>query len=264
MLFENSYAKINRAKFLNDELKKRIEQFNHLKPYTLKNEHVKDSGENILVYYPTAEMPSDFPVIIGEIIHHLRSSLDLAVYDLTLKEQDTSLKNSEFPIFSNRKGFFRKRGDEPAPGSGLYKIRGLQSTTQDIIEKLQPYHDKEGKVSILSLIHDLDITDKHRTLFICRRVSKSTKLKIVKDMASSPVHWLVEFGANLEQKATIGRLLLSKPDGEHYLEADLELEIDFVQDSHPKFKKTEEVTKILSLLLKGVPKVLKYLEDSLV
>ena len=264
MIFKNSYAKLNRAKDTLDELRLKINQFKNQKGYTLKNEFDKNTSENLLVYYPIEDIPLELPVMIGEVIQHLRSVLDLTVYELTLNENGYELKNSEFPIFYDKDLFLRKKNNGvPANRSGLFKMRGLKKSSQDIIEKIQPYNYNQKETrSILSLIHDLNIMDKHKTLLLCRRVSNKTKLFITRD-ADNPIHFLIELNANLEEKAIIGRLLLKNPDENHYLDADLDMDLCFDKENHKYFKKSENVLKILESLEKGVLKILKLLEQSL-
>ncbi len=264
MLFSSSVAKISRAKQTLEELKRNIASFNAGKPYILKNEREAGTGENILVYYPAAEIPSEWPVIIGEIVHQLRSALDLAVYELTVKEQGSPLKNTEFPIFEDEEIFSETKKDgQPTNRSGYYKIRGLRKKTISIIEAIQPFNiRKDDEAPILALLHDMDIVDKHRTLHVCRRLALSTRLELIRD-AVGFISFGIELGADLDQIAVIGRLKLKHPDDNEYLTADVVIEIAFDPKTYWEFKKPEEVIKILSILETGVTKILGLLEQSL-
>ena len=115
------------------------------------------------------DIPPHWSVVVGEICHDLRSALDylacqLAILDtgnLRVCDDDTS-----FPIY-----LF---GPRKRPASGIRKwqaygvpngIRFLQSTHIAQIERLQPYHGRNGKrFSSLWLLHELNIADKHRQI----------------------------------------------------------------------------------------------------
>lgn len=262
-MLANSYSKINRAKGIIKELELKLEKLNIQRSYILKNEYDENTKENILVYYPTEKISLEIPVMIGEVVQHLRSALDLAIYDLTLINTGSELEKTEFPIFDNKEFFLlRKKNNDPAVGSGLFKMRGIKKSSQEIIEKIQPYNlNTSGSHSILSLVHHLNILDKHKTLFLCRRLSKKTKLIIIKD-AFNLIHFSMEIGANLDEKAIIGRLLLNEPDGEHYLDAEIEIELYFSLENYKYFKKPESVLKTLETMVIGVSKVLYLLENS--
>lgn len=130
----------------------------------------------------TAEQPpnDNLSVLIGDFLHNLRSCLDNLAYTLAASHTsplpDDLAHSSEFPIFGDedRAGNtgvgsamfhqLRKNGD-PAPGSGLHKIRGWHPDAQTAVEGLQPYHrgNAYGE-DLLWLLHDLDRIDKHRLL----------------------------------------------------------------------------------------------------
>ncbi len=130
------------------------------------------------------EQPAPYPlaVKIGECLHNMRSSLDLLAYELAAASTkllpDDVAESSEFPIFGDedksgqpgigRSAFFRTtKAGTPAPGSGIYKIRGIDPRTQTDIERLQPYnrgsHFREDPLWIL---HKLDRINKHRLLHV--------------------------------------------------------------------------------------------------
>jgi hypothetical protein len=131
----------------------------------------------------TAEQPprDPFSLLIGDALHNLRSCLDLLAYALasayTRPLPVDIADTSEFPIFGDedRAGnsgvgfnFFhnvkRKTGD-PAPGSGLYKIRGWNPAARTEVERLQPYHrGTKFRADPLWVLHELDRISKHRLL----------------------------------------------------------------------------------------------------
>jgi hypothetical protein len=264
-LFSSSIAKISRAEALINELEVDFHKFNESKPYKLVHEHDLSTEEIILVYYPSGNIPVKWPVIIGEIIFLLRSSLDIAIYELTERKLGNPLSDTEFPIFQERSIFFETKKDgQPSRRSGLYKIRGLHQKTINTIETIQPYNTHAtGSASVLGLLHEMNIVDKHRKLHLCRRLAQSTEIMLIKD-AEGIVSWGIGFGADLDQRAVITRMkLLSGLDNQEYFSTNLKIEIEFDQQTSIEFKKTESVMKILKMLVVGVNKTLSLLEESL-
>jgi hypothetical protein len=264
-LFSSSSAKISRAEDLIKGLEADFHLFNESKPYKLIHEHDLSTEEIILVYYPTGNIPVKWPVIIGEIIFLLRSSLDIAIYELTERELGNPLSDTEFPIFQDRSNFFETKKDgQPSRRSGLYKIRGLRQKTINIIDTIQPYNIHEsGSASVLGLLHEMNIVDKHRKLHLCRRLAQSAEIILIKD-AEGMVSWGIGFGADLDQRAVITRMkLLTGLDNQEYFSANLKIEIEFDQKTSIEFKKSENVMKVLKMLVNGVKKTLSLLEESL-
>jgi hypothetical protein len=259
-------AKITRAKDNLHKLELEFQQFSNSKPYKIKQEHDLNTDEFILVYYPVGDVPADWSVIIGEILFNLRSALDLAVHELTVREQGTPLKLTEFPIFDDKNEFFKldKKG-LPARGSGLYKIRGLKQKTVDCIEALQPYNTREtDKEPIISLLHEMNIIDKHRELLLCRQMAHGAKVMLVRN-ALNVINWgLDNLGGNLDERAVIARLKLAGGlDDKVYMDADVIIEIAFDEKNASAFKKNEGVIKVLQSIITGVERILFLLEDSL-
>jgi hypothetical protein len=147
--------------------------------YSVRPEGDPKSGTRWLA---TAEKPPPYPigVLIGDFLHNLRSSLDLLAYSLacayTSPLPSDFAETSEFPIVGDEDragtlgvghGHFHnsRRNGDPAPRSGLSKIRGWHPDAQAIVEGMQPY--KRGnayKSDPLWVLHDLDRVNKHRLL----------------------------------------------------------------------------------------------------
>jgi hypothetical protein len=103
-------------------------------------------GVGSSIVYATAEEPPNdlFGVIIGEILHNLRSGLDNLVFALasafTKPLPDDVTEQSEFPIFgdANRRGV-PGCGPTLSRDNGRKKIRGWNPLAQAVVEGLQSY-----------------------------------------------------------------------------------------------------------------------------
>ena len=145
--------------------------------------------------------PLKLSIIIGEILYQIRSTLDHLVYQLTLSNGGTikELESCEFPIFDTSDAFHRHRGSKSlALGSGLYKMRGVNTTAQTIIEGLQPYKSgANSTIHPLWVLHKLCNIDKHRRLYLTQCPIGSIKLVnngtfIVTDMKESVCRPLID------------------------------------------------------------------------
>lgn len=117
--------------------------------------------QEALKYYRELRVPLRFSVLAGEIVHHLRSSLDHIVWTLT----DSSYKTPEnesaiaFPILGDRPTTTRKIE------SFERKIGGVKHQWAiDLIKKLQPHEAADPLDDPLLIVHDMDRLSKHREL----------------------------------------------------------------------------------------------------
>lgn len=262
-MFNSTKSKLKRVDQIFLDLESQINSFCSSKPYNLKNEFDIPNSEVHLVYVPEKNIPDVWPVIIGEIFHNLRSALDHVVYDLTLKQQNCELIGTEFPIFVNNDLFFEKKKDgSPTHRSGLFKIRGVSREVQLLIEKYQPYNLTEtGKAHILSVIHEMNIIDKHRKLHLVRRLVESSKIVLISN-AVNPDSLSIEMFANLDERAIIGRLkFLGKFENKNYLDGDLSIKVAFDISSFSLFKKNEDVLTVLKGVISGVKIIVDEIES---
>jgi len=114
-------------------------------------------------YHRSKRIPLRFSVLAGEIVHHLRSSLDHIVWHFSTDEARAKAQNViEFPIFESQPSLKKEieRYDR--------KIQGVTSkNVRRLIEKVQPYHAGANVAdNSLLIIHNMDRFDKHRELVI--------------------------------------------------------------------------------------------------
>lgn len=110
------------------------------------------SAENMqTVSFSHKEIPAEFSSILGDIIHNLRSMLDLLVNDMS--EMNGNRRNAFFPIAENFDSFPKRLKESKARQAGAEAV--------NIIRELAPYRD--GSLELYA-IHQLDISDKHRQL----------------------------------------------------------------------------------------------------
>ena len=108
--FNSSRAKIVRAREQLHTLERKIDRFCKSKSYTIKKERDLQTGEDLMIFHATKPIPLKWSIIIGEIIHDLRSALDHAIYELTILNRGEALSGTEFPIFEDEDKALNQQG----------------------------------------------------------------------------------------------------------------------------------------------------------
>jgi hypothetical protein len=106
------------------------------------------------------------PVIVGDVIHQVRSSLDHAVWQIAKPAIE---KKTAFPICLHESGsgstFY---GSSKEPGVGLRCLKNVSQPAFEYIESIQPYK-RLGEQDELWLLDELWNKDKHRALIVLDR-----------------------------------------------------------------------------------------------
>jgi len=149
---EGSKLKLERAKEHIRQLETEIRAFHERNPYRIVVEEEPQSGDQIY-RVKIKEQPSPrWATIIGDIVHNLRSALDLLTNDLVRTNCKTPNRRTGFPIYESAKKFETQF---------FSKVDGASTKAIRIIGRLKPY---KGGNQRLWVIHSLDIEDKHRLI----------------------------------------------------------------------------------------------------
>jgi len=123
----------------------------------------RKAAEKWLKFHIEREIPPRFPVLAGEVIHHLRSSLDHLTWVLSSESyRRTNETDISFPMLSKRPK--SKKDKESAYDRKIQGITAPAALT--LIEQLQPYNVGNPADHPLAIIHHLDNFDKHRALVL--------------------------------------------------------------------------------------------------
>ena len=142
--------KLLHAKKLLNRLNSEIEEFKKENPYSTYPSENSKTGDWEIRLKINKKMPSDWSAQVGDIIHNLRSVLDLLIYQLFLSNKQSPHRDSGFPVCVKKSDFLN---------DGLKKIQGIDLKATETIKQLRPY--KRGNKRLYQL-HQLDITDKHK------------------------------------------------------------------------------------------------------
>jgi hypothetical protein len=107
------------------------------------------------------EVPPRFSILAGEVVHHLRSSLDHLAWLLSSEVYRKSNSNHiEFPILISKP-------DKNKLAGYNRKVQGISSKRAlGLIHNYQPYHRPNPPDDPLAIVHNFDRIDKHRELVI--------------------------------------------------------------------------------------------------
>lgn len=157
--FPQQHSRIQRAQILIQDLKKDIYTWidvsheKKLKFYTTDN--ISYSGYLKGLSKPDIE---DWGLRFGEIVNHLRSALDNAIFNLACQygvTDEKKLKLLKFP-FSKNEGEWSKH---------VKTFEGFDTKAIELIKHIQPCSnfgiDLNGGINLLTLLQDFSNTDKH-------------------------------------------------------------------------------------------------------
>ena len=151
--FRASWLKIERARTHLEELHRVIATYISKRPVIAIVEESKEVPDWVKADFVLVEpVPEVLAAIVGDIVHNLRTSLDLLASDLVrLNGGDAS--DVYFP--------FAKSADKL---DGMIKSKKFDRASPQAVQLLNSIRPYEGGHQALREAHDLDILDKHRQL----------------------------------------------------------------------------------------------------
>jgi hypothetical protein len=144
-IFPGGKAKLQRARKHLAELVSVIAEY--MKTQPLRAKEVGDS----LIAFVESQVPQEINVVLGDVVHNLRASIDLLVCDLIRANGCQVTRDSAFPIAT--KGI---------QGPHLKKqLAGMSPLAVNVLSRIT--HNQSWNEALL-LLHGLDIMDKHNSL----------------------------------------------------------------------------------------------------
>lgn len=157
--------KVERAKEHINDLVTEIKAFVGRDPYEVRKDVEPDTGHHVYRIHIREQLPPRWGVIVGDVVHNLRSSLDLLACGLVRANGGTVTRQTGFPISDGAKEFV----------AGLAKVKGVRKEALDLIKEAKPY---KGGNDALWYLHRLNIADKHRLLIPVTTADRSLILRI--------------------------------------------------------------------------------------
>jgi hypothetical protein len=143
-------TKLSRAREIRDALEAEMDAFFASAPFSTRIE--REGSWTVLRLGAKAEPPLRWSAMVGDMIHNLRSCLDVAVYQLVEQNSGIATEDHGFPM---------SKAAHLYPGNADKKTAGIHSSARLRIDAAKPY---PGGNDDLRLVHTLDIEDKHHLL----------------------------------------------------------------------------------------------------
>lgn len=158
-------AKVERARELFDALQRdEVHPWVEAQPYYVRwrfDAHAKRWSYDLINQGQAP--PPRWGVIIGEIIHDLRSALDHLVWQLVISTGSTPTRESQFPIYSDRPR--NRQGGMNRRARWAKMLTGVDHADATAIKALQPYRRTHRLLYCpLAELSALSNKDKHNVL----------------------------------------------------------------------------------------------------
>jgi hypothetical protein len=248
-LFEASKLKAEWAYSQFENLNREFGDFWAREPHSLVHELDPNGTEKHIRVRFTECVPVRWALIVGDIVHNLRTALDLLATDLARANGQTSktaIGETYFPISANRDEF---------EASGLRKIKRLSDTDRQRITALKPY---KGGNDALWQLHQLDIMDKHTLLIptVAALQISNPSLRLF-PLSSPTFRRSVEFRVGPRTKCPLedGDILVSYPASqpEEHVDGDGTVTIAFAQgqiiEAEPVLPKLMEFGQVVDVII---------------
>lgn len=162
-LLEGVEAKLDRANEILGCLEKESFKYFSQDPPVVRLEHKNTNNEYAFIAYGEPNPPLRFSIMAGEIVHHLRSSLDHLITALVIRNGVEPTYQHQFPICTSEDDFQRacKKG----------QIRGISESAKKLIRSVQPFTTPTPSNTILNVITKYDNADKHRLLVVVTAIA---------------------------------------------------------------------------------------------
>lgn len=158
-------AKIRRAEKHLADLRSEIAAHSEANPYTVVCERHPERGLLYRVKPWPPPIPESVPLIFGDLVHNLRSGLDIMICDLVRNHRPEDLGDwTGFPVVTHAKSLPSQVGS---------KVKGSRNAVQKAVMGHKPY--KGGNPSLWQL-HRLNILDKHRLILTTVLANESVNI----------------------------------------------------------------------------------------
>jgi hypothetical protein len=156
-----------------ETFKQAVGAFANDSPYRTAAQDEPETGDRVWRIFRNKPLPPDWPLVVGDVVHNLRSALDNLVYLIAQRNTPRDLtedeaKRLEFLIFDSDTNYLKTQ---------KRCLSLLPTAAQTEIEGLQPYKRTNPANDTLSLLNRLSNVDKHRHLVVTEVVGGVISMK---------------------------------------------------------------------------------------
>jgi hypothetical protein len=145
-----------------DALKDQVAAFLDTDPYGVREHIDVETGGYSLSIEIRQQPPLLVSVIVGDLIHNLRSALDHLAWQLVLANGGKPTKTTQFPIF------VREPVSEDDARKLAARVKGMSPEVMKEIASIQPYTaGDEARLRGLAILNAFSNEDKHKLPLAC-------------------------------------------------------------------------------------------------
>jgi hypothetical protein len=135
-----------------------LERYFEGNPGAMVREQHGPADNPSIVFTARKPIPARIPLLIGDVLQNLRSTLDYLVWELVVAAKNHPAKKHQFPVCLTANAF------DDALNRG--RLDGIDQVAVDIIKGLQPFHfsDEGVEHSAIAVLDELVNINKHRTI----------------------------------------------------------------------------------------------------
>ena len=148
------------------ELQQQFTAFRNSGAYQLLTYTDMDAGEEIIQVRIDYEPPPMLGIIVGEVVHNLRSALDHLACVVPLISGAKRPPKPQFPVFDLRDPDPANRRRSAFTRDYKARIGNVTPRVYNIIESVQPYHPANSGWHPLGLLEALWNWDKHNAIHV--------------------------------------------------------------------------------------------------
>ncbi|MFJ6359235.1 hypothetical protein [Pseudarthrobacter oxydans] len=156
-------AKVARAREHLLQLDEEIGTYLDLEPITLVRQIQPDGETSAIAVQVVTPPPVLLSLLVGEIVHQLRSAVDHIAYGLVLAAGNTPTRRTSFPVCISQPNQLTVAG-------------GVSSEAQIRVEEVQPYRQGDPTAHPLYVLNELWNADKHRNLHLTALMLTNTQV----------------------------------------------------------------------------------------
>lgn len=172
-LIKSFYAKLDRAHEHRDALQREIESLSERNSYFLVREKRNEGREHVFrIHFLKEPDRVRWGLIFGDSVHNLRSALDHLVVAIAASV------HGDFPPPDFHRLMFPISESPSKFDNAKRCVQSLPEGIQAVIEELQPYQTRDSDPFSLQLLHDFDITDKHRLVQVVLAMTDEAALVV--------------------------------------------------------------------------------------
>lgn len=223
-------AKLARAEELWDEVWASLNGFLEQGPYQSEGAFDPNSSEWVVRFRVLEEPPLKWGVLIGDVVHNLRSALDHLAWQLVLRNGGEPSWRTQFPIYADENSYLRANG-------GQAQIAGMSEEDKNRIEERQPFNlaadaDRPHELAVLQFLSNVD---KHRVVHTSLVQTAGSQFGIHDLQDVSGIGQIAPQFGSLVDGADLVRIgvVADGPNPSLTVDAQLELDVAFADEESP-------------------------------